>query len=613
LWGMLGYSLAGVHSVVPTDSYTHFEENNSYQMVWAKIEEQKNSNDKNRKYFAEIEVVSYKNQQISTSGKVLLLLNKQKFNSVLTQGNRYQMLVKFREISPPKNPHQFDYQKFLNRQKILRMASVDEILSQEAHSSLWFKIKDFNQKVSQKVDESSLRSDSKEFLKAFLLGDRSEMKQDNINAYSRAGVIHLIAISGMHVAFIFGMIFWILKFSLGRKNRRITILTSLVFVWLFGCFVGLTASVFRACLMITIFYFFELLKRPSNLYHSLSLSALIILIFNTNEFYSVGFQLSYAAVFFMAWLAPPIFKFLKTSKTKLNDWFIEPLSITLAAQLGTMPFVMFYFHQFSLMSVPANMLLIPYSFLITYFSVIEIFTMFVPIFIQHFFNIVYDFLIQILIDGTHWISSLKMFLFQRISLNIFELIFLISAIILLKYFLSKPEMKTVFPVLVFLLLFQTVRFTEYYLSSQKENFIVFYDYQNPLLGFRYGRNILIFKDLKSDSAQTEKFVTDPYLTGERIENEENKTLNYNETYQWENLKIQVINKDFSKIEDSVDYLIVSGDIPFSEKMFSAKEIIFTGNTHPTYWENMKPRMKTAKLSVWNTQIQGSFTVDFPLR
>jgi len=605
-WCLLGLALAGIHAVIPSKDYTHFEEDNSYQIIWVKIEEQKNSNDKNRKYYAEIESVSHENRLIQTSGKALLLLDKRKFDSVLILGNRYQMLAKIREISPPKNPHQFDYQKFLNRQGIRRTATVEKILSQEAHSSLWFRIKNFNQKLVRKVDKSSLHSDSQEFLKAFLLGDRSEMKQDNIDAYSKAGVMHLIAISGMHTAFIFGIIFGILNFFLGRKNRRITIVVSLVMVWLFGCFVGLAASVFRACLMITIFYLFELLKRPPNIFHSLSLSACIILILNPNEIYSIGFQLSYAAVFFMAWLSPPIFRYIKTSKPKINNWVTKPLSATLAAQLGTMPFVMFYFHQISLLSILANMLLIPYSLLITYVSVIEMFVILLPISVQPFFNTVYDFLIQILIDGTHWISSLKPFLFQRISLNIFEALALIFAIIFLKYFLSNPKMKQVFPVLILLLLFQTSRFTEYYLSSRKESFIVFYDYQNPLLGFRSGTNLLIIKDLNSDSAQTAKYIIEPYITGERIEDVEYKTLDYSKIYRWRDKNIQAVNKKSPYISDSIDYLVVSKNTPFSPKMLSSKEVILGGNLSPTYWKNTQTR-------IWSTQSQGAFRADPPAR
>ena len=605
-WCLLGFALAGIYAVIPSNDYTHFEENNSYQIVWAKIEEQKNSNDKNRKYSAEIDAISHENRLIQTSGKALLLLDKHKFDSVLTLGNRYQMLTKIREVPPPKNPYQFDYQKFLNRQGIRRTATVEKILSQETHSSLWFKIKNFNQKLVQEVDKSSLRPDSREFLKAFLLGDRSEMRQDNIDAYSKAGVMHLIAISGMHMVFIFEIFFGILNFFLGRKNRRITIVVSLAMVWLFGCFAGLAASVFRACLMITIFYLFELLKRPPNIFHSLSLSACIILIFNPNEVYSIGFQLSYAAVFFMAWLSPPIFKLIKTSKPKINSWVINPLSATLAAQLGTVPFVMFYFHQFSLLSILANMLLIPYSFLITYVSVIEMFVIFLPISVQPFFNAVYDFLIQVLIGGTYWISSLKPFLFQRISLNIFEALALIFAVIFLKYFLSNPKMKQAFPVLILLLLFQTSRFTEYYLSSRRESFLVFYDYQNPLLGFRSGTNLLILKDLNSDSAQTARYIVEPYVTGERIENVEYKTLDYSKIYRWKDKNIQAVNKKFSYISDSIDYLVISKNTPFSPKMLSPKEVILGGNLSPTYWKNTQTR-------IWNTQSQGAFRADLPVR
>jgi competence protein ComEC len=556
---LTGMMLTGVNTFIPKNHYVHFEQEEKKQYVSVIIKEQNNSNEKNRKYTAEVKEISHKNTIIRSSGNILLLVDKSRFSPVFTLGNEYKLLVKIQKPFVMLNPHQFDYGKYLERKYILRTGKVEKILSEQKHSSFWYSIKNFNQKLIRKVDNSVLKENSKEFLKAFLLGDRSEMKRDTIEAYSKSGIMHLIAISGMHIAFIFGIIFKLFSIFLGRKNRKITILVSLLFVWAFGCFVGLSSSVSRSCLMITLYYAFELLKRPSNIYHSLSLSAVIILLCDPHEIYSIGFQLSYAAVFFMSWLGASVMKYIKVKNKKVNTWIMEPLSMTLVAQLGTLPLVLYYFHQISLLSVPANIFIIPYTVVITYASILELLGIFLPHEYQFYFSSLYDYLVMMLVEASRWISSVDFFLFRNISLNLPELTFLCFFVVFLRYFLKKPALRTAFPFLLCLFVFQVSRLVQDYKFSDKKNFIVFHD-KTVLLGFREGEKLVVVKDPTSDMKRLRSYIIDPYITQERIRKVEYKDINYQEMYQWRSHTISVSGKDKMMIPDSegYDHVIVSG-------------------------------------------------------
>lgn len=603
-WFLLGLIIVGINTNQSDNHYSHFIEKNKKQYISVVIDEQNNSNEKNRKYTAEVHSISYKGKLIHTSGKVLLLFNKIKTDSILKIGDEYGVIVKIQDPSKNLNPYQFNYKNYLQRNYISNLGITYQIIYQKKHSSLWYKIKNINQLLCLKIDSSYLNSDSKEFLKAYLLGNRSDMKKDNIQAYSKAGIMHLIAISGMHIALIFGIIFNILTICFSKKKRVIIIISSLACVWLFGCFVGLSSSVSRACLMITIYYVSDLLKRNPGVYHSLSLSAIIILLYNPYEIYSIGFQLSYVAVFFMCWLNPICLKHLKTQSNTINKWIMEPLSITIVAQIGTLPLVLYYFHQFSLLSIPANILIIPYTYVITYSSIIELGVVYLPYNLQFYFNCFYNFCTQLLIKGSYWISSSDFASFKGVYFNEIEIGFLFLALVFTKFFLQKPKIKNIIPILIFMFLFQVNRLWEEYKISKKENFIVFHQNKQPLIGFRKGKILWVLKDKNEDLIKIMPDIIQPYADGEGIKQLKYQDIDYKKIYIWKNKKIQILNNTHKDICDSITYLVSPISLNTYKDISSIKKIIKTG----TNFYELDNEKQMSNLNVWNTQYQGAFIV-----
>jgi competence protein ComEC len=194
-------------------------------------------------------------------------------------------------------------------------------------------------------------------LKGILLADRGEIDFSTREKFVNAGVVHILAVSGLHVGFIV-LIFIVIssRFNLYIRSA-ITIIGLLAFLMITNS----PASVFRASLMgITLIITF-MLNRKFNSYNALAIAALIILIIDPMELFNPGFQLSFSAVLSIVAIYPifsnGIYKF--GIKNKLIKWTLLFCSVSLAAQIGTLPFTILYFNKLSIIALFANLIVIP--------------------------------------------------------------------------------------------------------------------------------------------------------------------------------------------------------------------------------------------------------------
>lgn len=278
-------------------------------------------------------------------------------DTIIIYGNSYP-------LNSTLNPYQFDYKGFLNRKNItysIYAKSILKVLNNHNHWKKWI-IKS-KENIRIRLQEDGYTQETRSIISSMLLGDRTEITDEINKSYIATGVIHILSISGLHVVMIYVILQFVLQPLLLIKNgRNIRIVLSLIAIWLFAFYVELQPPVFRSALMISIYYISELLKRPKNIYHTLSLSAFIILIFQPKYLFDVGFQLSFSAIFFIVWLNP-IYKKLYQPKHKITRYFYDLSSTSISAQLGTMPFTTLYFNQFSALFLLGNIILIPASFL----------------------------------------------------------------------------------------------------------------------------------------------------------------------------------------------------------------------------------------------------------
>ncbi len=195
----------------------------------------------------------------------------------------------------------------------------------------------------------SITSSEKSVLTTLLLGYKEDLSWHTRRQFSATGVAHLLAVSGFHVAIVCGFISSVLNLLFVRNRWQIlkTIIL-LFFLWFFVCLTGFAPSALRAGWMLSLYLIGDVLNRNSDKYNILAASAFFLLIYRPDYLFDVGFQLSYTAVFFILYLQP-VLQQLVTLRNPVIIYFFDILTVTLAAQAGTVALSLYYFGSVSVL------------------------------------------------------------------------------------------------------------------------------------------------------------------------------------------------------------------------------------------------------------------------
>ena len=199
---------------------------------------------------------------------------------------------------------------------------------------------------------------------ALTVGQKGELKRETRQAYSKVGVSHLLALSGMHLGIVYAFLY--LVFIRGVRHTRWrwhALPLVLLCLWGYSLVAGMPVSLVRAALMLSIFTVISLMQYGTDPLHPLALSAIIILLIVPTDLLSISFQLSFAAVFFLTALWAPL-----SERFPELSWAVRLLAVSCVAQIGTMPLTLYYFHQLPLLAPLLSLLLIPMTTLIIYLA-----------------------------------------------------------------------------------------------------------------------------------------------------------------------------------------------------------------------------------------------------
>ena len=200
-------------------------------------------------------------------------------------------------------------------------------------------------------------------INAMTIGDKSALDARMKEEFSISGASHILALSGLHLSIIFGL----LTMAVGRRLRRNTIVMTLVLslIWAYVLMVGMPASIIRAATMLTIYSIAAIVNRNKMSLNTLALTVIVILATNPLALWDVGFQLSVMAVAAIMVFNRHLLN-LYHPRTKVGTWIWSLITVSLSAQIGTAPLVALYFGRFSCYFLIVNIIVIPLTMLIIY-------------------------------------------------------------------------------------------------------------------------------------------------------------------------------------------------------------------------------------------------------
>lgn len=314
---------------------------------------------------AKIDVANHGNVTLNTISTAIIDGKEEKL-SIVFQGNDYQIkpgcLIRCRitleKIVSSAVPYSFDYGQYLKSKGIIYRGFVEEAnyIIIDRHTNIFTIANSIRESIVKAIFYCGFSDETANFLITILTGDNQFLNDETKISFSRSGLAHILAVSGLHIAIISIIIAFALSFLDRFKMKWLRLVISLMLVWVFCFITGLSPSAVRASIMTTFLISATLSLKKHSITNALAAAAVITLIIDPLAISDIGFQLSYLSVTAIVILADPMTVGSRFSwKKKITGIF----AISIAAQLGTGFISIMYFNVFPLSFIIANVIIVP--------------------------------------------------------------------------------------------------------------------------------------------------------------------------------------------------------------------------------------------------------------
>ena len=562
----------------------------------------------NNRFVAKVKRIDNKN----ASGKIILNIRKDSSNiKNLEIGALLKIKASFIKNKPVKNPNQFDYGKYLENQNIYAQVycDADDIeISSIVDKNIWFYTAKFRTTIIQNLEKNGFSKKELAVIVALILGQQQDISPEILQDYQFAGAVHILSVSGLHVGFILLFVGYLLKpFPNTKKWKLNKLIIVILSLWLFGFVAGLAPSVLRSVVMFSFVAIGRYLGRGVNIYNTLLVSAIIILLFQPSFLFDVGFQLSYVSLFFIIWLQP-LLENIWEPKNKFSMFFWEIITVSFAAQIGAMGLSIYYFHQFPGLFFITNLIILPVmGFILGYGVLIMILAYFdfVPIFLMN----ILEWSVFILNQVIAWIASFEQFILKDISLNKWMLCSLYLMIFAIVIYFKKPKFNKLAFALMTIILFQlTVFGSKFYYQNQKE-LVVFNSKKNSIIIDRFGQKSIIFAKDSVLKNIDKNLNVKQYLIGNFSKIKSKKQLS--NLLFFNNKKILILDSILINSEElKPDILIITSSPKLNLERFlqicHPKTIVVDGSNFKSYVKVWKTTCEKSGINFHSTTEKGFF-------
>lgn len=604
----IGLSSASIHK--ENYSTNHFskylnEVENGFNATILLTEKLKNTQ-KNYRYVAEFQSI----QKKKVNGKIIFNITKKEKYISLPIGSILFIKGVYYKNKKPFNPNQFDYGNYLEHKEIYGQvySKTNDVKIIGSQNSLRYYFSNYREKLITNLKKTSLSENSLTVVVALLLGQKHDMSPVIMKEYQAAGAVHILAVSGLHVGIIMYFLLFLLKPMPNTKRANwIKVILIILTLWAFALLAGLTPSIVRSATMFSFLTVGMNIKRTVNIYHTLLVSMLLILLISPSFIYDIGFQLSYLAVFFIL-LLQPILKSIWKPKNKILNYFWDIITVSTAAQIGVMPLSIYYFHQFPGLFFLTNMIVLP---LLSVIMAIGILVLVLSVIgtVPHFLVQILDLLLKIMNNFIHTIASFDSFTFQNIPFTKEMLWLFYLMIVTLIFWIKKPNFKRISLALMCVILLQVVFIYQKKEVIKSAEGIVFNQKKGSIISERIGNNVSLFANDSIRKNIHENVTFQSYLVG-NFSDLKNKN-NIPDLLFINNKKIVVI--DSTGIYNPTinpDILIITQSPKLNlERLLltlKPKVIIADGSNFKTYSKRWEETCRKQKIPFHNTHEKGFY-------
>lgn len=514
------------------------------------------------------------------------------------------------------NPGEFDYEKYLHLKGIATSAYISDNKWKKISSRERFSIKNKSKQIQLKLmsiyKNHGIEDEEFAVLSALTLGNKEYLDPELRESYSATGASHILAVSGLHV----GVLFFVLNFLLGLilGENRLPILKMFIlilFLWVYAFITGLSPSVIRASVMFSFVCAGVVLQRKSLIYNTVASSAFLMLLYNPFYLFDISFQLSYVAVLSIVFFQGRIYGLLSLSSWLLDKaWSLFTVSV--AAQLGTFPLVLYYFHQFPNYFWLSGFVVVPASAVIIYSAISLLAFSKVP-FLGDCIAFALKWILKTMNFFVRLIEELPYAVFENIRFEFYDLGLIYLSLLFFVFYIVSKNGRYLFVQMSIIALLLSVNTIIKYRQLTTSVFAV-YNIQgvSAINKLERGRNVLFFEGdfqnirkkinnfwIRNGAANFERISHPFFLVGGK--------------------KVMILIDDSYKDRKaeqplSVDFLVVSNNAPYSVAelagLFQFQTVIFDSSNSNYKLKRWKEQCEQLNVTYHIVKEQGAYCVAF---
>lgn len=534
------------------------------------------------------------------------------------------------EVSSPLNPGQFNYKAFLankniHHQHYLRPLQYQKISSSPPNPILYHSIL-LRRQLDNILREGVGEKREYAISSALILGVKDELDNSIRQAYADTGTMHVLAVSGLHVGLVYGVLMFLLaRIGSTDRQRWVGAILMLGVLWLYAFITGLSPSVMRAVLMFSLVTVGIALRRRTVVYNTIAFAALVLLYINPFNLLEVGFQLSFLAVLGIVYLQPRLSKVWETPNRALN-WLWLSLTVSVAAQVATTPLSLYYFHQFPVYFWVANILVVPAATLVLWSGMAALALSWVPGLGWLLFQ-VHSWLIWAMNEFNLWVQRWPQAIITGVDISAWQawLLYLLLFVLILFLALKKLHYLSIAVGLVAILSVQQVwKETQ---QRQQRQLVVYSMRSGTSIGMVQGQQAMLVADSTFlQNQQHYTFNVQPHLWQSGVAAPTQVSFaspaaptvllpDSNQLLVWQGQRWLILSKP-PKLQPkpgfAVDYVLLRQNVrvkPEHLQQYTFSKLILDGSNAPRYRQRLHQQLDTLGIPYHDVAESGAFVLE----